>query len=63
MAAVKTSEDQILRILNDPDTHYTVTPEGVMQYATFMQRVGTIRAKPETWKDVFVPELGDRPGS
>ena len=63
VAAVKTSEDQILRILNDPDTHYTVTPEGVMQYATFMQRVGTIRAKPETWKDVFVPELGDRPGS
>ena len=63
MATVKTSEQELLRILNDPDTHYTVTPEGVMQFAAFMNRVGTIKLRPASWKELFAAELGDRPGS
>jgi len=63
MAAVKSSDDLVLRILNDPDTHFTATPEGVMTYADFMARVGTIKQKPARWSDVFVPELAERPGS
>jgi NitT/TauT family transport system substrate-binding protein len=63
MATVKTSEDEILRILNDPDTHFTSTPQGFMLFAEFMHRVGTIKVKPDSWKDAFVPEIGDRPGN
>lgn len=63
MAAVKSSSDDILRILEDPDTHFTVTPEGVMEFADFMQRVGSIKTKPKNWQEVFVPEIANRPGS
>ena len=28
-----------------------------MSYANFMHRVGLLKAKPETWKDVFVKRV------
>jgi NitT/TauT family transport system substrate-binding protein len=62
MATVKSSEDDILRILNDPDTQFTTTPEGFMLFADFMHRVGTIKLKPGDWTDAFVPELARQPG-
>ena len=61
LATVKTSEDEILRILNDPDTRFTTTPEGFMLFADFMQRVGTIKLKPADWTEAFVPELAKQP--
>jgi NitT/TauT family transport system substrate-binding protein len=63
VAKVKTSAEEVVKILEDPDSRYTTTPEGVMQYATFMSRVGTIKATPATWKDLFFPVIYDRPGS
>jgi NitT/TauT family transport system substrate-binding protein len=33
LAKVKTSEDDMLRMLEDPETHYSVAPEGIMKYA------------------------------
>jgi NitT/TauT family transport system substrate-binding protein len=63
LAKVRTSEGEIMRILDDPDTHFTVDPEGVMKYADFMQRAGTIKGKPGSWKELFVAGIHDRPGS
>jgi NitT/TauT family transport system substrate-binding protein len=63
LARVKTSEDEMLRMLNDPDTHYTAVPEGVMKYAQFMHDIGTLKASPTGWKDFFFPPILDRPGS
>jgi len=63
LATVKTREEEILRILNDPDTHYSVAPEGVMKYAEFMHRVGTLHARPGSWKDLFFAAVHDRAGS
>ncbi|HKA71878.1 MAG TPA: ABC transporter substrate-binding protein [Xanthobacteraceae bacterium] len=63
LAATKPKEDEMMRMLNDPDTHYTVAPEGVMKYADFMHRIGTLKAKPASWKDVFFAAVHDRPGS
>ena len=40
-----------------------ITPEGVMKFADFMHRVGTIRSKPQSWKDLFFPAIHDLPGS
>jgi NitT/TauT family transport system substrate-binding protein len=63
MATVKSADGEILRLLNDPDLHYTTTPENVMGFADFMNRVGTLRLKPQGWKELFVPDLASQPGS
>jgi len=63
LAATKPKEDEMMRMLDDPDTHYTVAPEGVMKYAEFMHRIGTLKAKPASWKDFFFAAVHDRPGS
>ena len=57
LAKVKTSEDEILRIMNDPDTKFTTAPDGFMLFADFMHRVGTIKIKPADWSEAFVPDL------
>jgi NitT/TauT family transport system substrate-binding protein len=62
-ARVKSSEAEILRIIKDPDVRFTAAPEGIMIYANFMHRVGLLKVKPATWKDVFVSELHDLPGN
>lgn len=63
LAKVKASEQELMRILDDPDSRYSAVPSGVTTYADFMHRVGTLRTRPGTWKDVFAPEIHDRPGS
>jgi NitT/TauT family transport system substrate-binding protein len=62
-ANVKTSEALVLRILNDGENHYDVAPKGMMAFATFMHRVGTLKTLPASWQDLFFAELHDRPGS
>jgi NitT/TauT family transport system substrate-binding protein len=63
VARVKSPEAEILRIINDPDVRFTLVPEGIMVYANFMHRVGLLKIKPATWKDVFVSELHGLPGN
>jgi NitT/TauT family transport system substrate-binding protein len=63
LATTKPKQDDMMRMLNDPDTHYNVAPEGAMKYAEFMQRIGTMKAKPVSWKDLFFSAVHDRPGS
>ncbi len=62
-AKVKVSEDEILRMLADPDTRFSTTPDGVMKFANFMRRVGIISVAPKSWKDLFFPEIHGRSGS
>ena len=47
----------ILAMLNDPNIVYTTTPQNVMKYVTFMLKIGSIKAKPESWKDLFFPNV------
>jgi NitT/TauT family transport system substrate-binding protein len=63
LAHVKTSEEETMTVLNDPDTIYTPVPNGIMTYAGFMSRVGLIKAKVDKWQDVFFPEAHHLPGS
>ena len=60
LAAVKAKEEDLMRILNDPDTDYSASPEGVMKYAEFLHRIGTIKNKPPDWKDLFFPPVHDK---
>jgi NitT/TauT family transport system substrate-binding protein len=49
--------DDILELLNDPDIRFTLSPENVMRYANFMADVGTIKARPASWQEMFFPEI------
>jgi NitT/TauT family transport system substrate-binding protein len=53
----------ILSMMNDPDIKFTTTPQNTMGYAEFMHRVGSIKTKPESWKDYYFPEIHSQPGS
>jgi NitT/TauT family transport system substrate-binding protein len=59
----KSSPDEIVKILNDPNSKFSSVPDGTMRYAEFMSRVGTIKAKPASWKDLFFPPIHAAAGS
>jgi NitT/TauT family transport system substrate-binding protein len=62
-ANVKTSDQLALRILEDPENRYSITPTHMMAFASFMHRVGSLKHLPEDWKALFFPEIHDLPGS
>jgi NitT/TauT family transport system substrate-binding protein len=51
----KDSLDDILKMLNDPEIKYTTTPNNVMKYVDFMHKIGSIKVKPGSWKEMFFP--------
>jgi NitT/TauT family transport system substrate-binding protein len=55
--------DEIVEVLNDPDVKFTTVPENVMTYADFMSDVGSVKARPASWKDMFFPEIHGVSGS
>lgn len=62
-AKVKASTDDILRVLKDPNTGYSIAPEGIRKWADFLSAVGRIKVKLRTWKDLFFQEAASLPGS
>jgi NitT/TauT family transport system substrate-binding protein len=59
----KEKVDFLLKIMDDPQVHYTLAPERIFPYAQFMHKVGIIKHDPQSWKDLFFPEVYDQPGS
>ena len=59
----KSSAEEIVKILADPNSKFSTVPDGTMKYAEFMARVGTIKTKPASWKDLFFPPIYSSPGS
>jgi NitT/TauT family transport system substrate-binding protein len=59
----KLSPDMVGKIVTGPQVRWTMTPENTIKYADFMAEVGTLKAKPESWKDYFFPEIHDEKGS
>jgi NitT/TauT family transport system substrate-binding protein len=53
---------EVLDVLNDPDIRYTTSPENLMKYADFMAGVGSIKARPQGWQELFFPAIHGRPG-
>lgn len=54
---------EIEAMISDRDARFSTTPEGVMQFAEFMHKAGTIKTKPAKWSDMFVPQMASRAGS
>ena len=59
----KTSRDMLLKIANDPDVEFTMTPRAMKSYADFMYKTGTIKRLPDKWSDLFFSETAQLNGS
>ena len=59
----KDTVQDILAMLNDPAIVFTTTPQNVMKYVDFMLKTGAIKTRPDSWKDLFFPEVHALPGS
>lgn len=53
----------ILEMMNNPEVKYTTTPEGTMKFASFLNKVGTIKEVPKNWQDMFFEDVHKQPGS
>lgn len=49
--------DELVEVLRDPDIEFTTEPANVERYAEFMHEIGSIEHRPESWRDLFFPEL------
>ena len=58
----KNSVDDIHAMISAPDYTYTLTPQKVGKTADFMHKIGAIKNKPASWKDLFFPEVQNLPG-
>jgi len=59
----KISAQEVLKTITDPLVKFTLVPQRVMRYAQFMHKVGTLKAMPASWRELFFPEAAAFPGS
>jgi NitT/TauT family transport system substrate-binding protein len=58
----KDTPEDIYAMISAPDYHYTLAPQKVYKTAEFMYKIGTIKVKPASWKELFFPEVHDLQG-
>jgi len=54
--------EEILAILEDPRIVFTLTPHRVLRTAEFMHRIGRVKNRPRSWKDLFFENVHGREG-
>jgi len=59
----KSGVEGILKIMNDPTIEYSLVPGNIMKIVDFMYKIGSIKTKPSSWKDMFFPNAHIMPGS
>jgi NitT/TauT family transport system substrate-binding protein len=63
MTRDKSSVEDILKIVNDPQIEYSLLPKNTMKMVDFMYKAGTIKVKPATWQEMYFPNMHALPGS
>ena len=63
MSKDKASLKEIEDMLNDPAIVFTTTPQNVMKYVDFMTKIGSIKNRPDSWKEMFFPNAQNLAGS
>lgn len=58
----KLTADDMLAIISEKGFDFTLAPRKVGDFAKFMHKIGTLKSKPESWKDLFFPEAHDVAG-
>ncbi len=51
------------RMLSDPKGEFTIVPRGMMTYADFMKKMGTLKEVPASWKELYFAPVDSEPGS
>jgi NitT/TauT family transport system substrate-binding protein len=57
------SLDELAELVSDPGSKFAMTPDRVTTFAEFMFKQGLTKTRPDSWKDMFFPEVHDQPGS
>ncbi len=55
--------EQIAQIIRQPGIRYTMTPNGLSRFVSFMAKTGAIKSARPSWRDYALPHLHDLPGS
>ena len=55
--------DWLYKIVSGPQVQFTLVPNNTTKYSDFMYKVGSIKKKPASWKDLFFPEIHGVQGS
>jgi NitT/TauT family transport system substrate-binding protein len=59
----KLTVEKVAEIASGTQVRWTMVPENTMKYAAFMHAVGSIKAMPADWKELFFSEIHSLPGS
>ena len=57
------SIEELVKMIADPDIVYTTTPANIATMVRFMADTGRLKTVPSSWKDMFLPEAQDLPGT
>ena len=57
------SADAIEAMIKDPENVFTMTPQNVMKFVSFMTETGTVKSQANSWKDLFTSLIADKSGS
>lgn len=55
--------DNLTELISNPQIKFTQTPEGMVKFADVKYQFGVIKHKPASWKEMFFPNVYNRPGS
>lgn len=55
-------KEDIVALLSDPGSIYTMTPQKIMKYAEFLKAVGSLKVIPKTWNEPFFEYVQNLPG-
>jgi NitT/TauT family transport system substrate-binding protein len=53
----RSTQAEMAKFISDPDNIWTTTPQQNMKYAGFMHKVGTMKRLPNSWKDLYLPQV------
>lgn len=56
-------DDLVMMLTDKSSMQFTIVPHNVTKYSDFMYRMGSIKQKPKSWKDLFFPEIHSLSGS
>ena len=55
--------EDLTDMLGDPDTGYSPAPSGMQRLVGFLHQIGRVRHSPDSWQQIFFPEIYKLPGS
>ncbi len=59
----RSSHEEMVKFISDPDNVWTTAPQQSMEFAQFMHKVGTMKRLPSSWQDMYMPESHNLKGS